>query len=424
MIIIQLCPELLNSHFLQHGFKRQESTTHAAYTVRETINHYINTESSLFICTLDAEKAFDKVWWIGLFYKLIDVISYVIWFVLFTYYQLSTFAVLYKDTMSSIQQIFCGVKQGGILSPYLFAFFINDLIILLYESPYGTYIDKTFTGVVAYADDILLLSTMARGLQAMLNIAYNYCRKWHLRLNPNPGKTDIICFNHKVSDQSLFYLGQDTITITTELEHLGFVWNTNDKFLLQSHGNLKIQKFKAACYAFIHRGIQKFHPNTIKKIFFGQLEPLLYGMGLCEFNHSVFSKWSQEIRSIIKTLFNCSKYCSNHLFKVFDIPSLHEIIAKRISINLRLIFNIRYTQDILFFTKRQVNSKFMVHMAMLHYHLNIYDYFYLKRYRYQRYRKGTNGIIDSLQFLLTNWHLSQCRKQFYDFLHMNCNHPT
>jgi len=59
------------------------------------------------------------------------------------------------------------VRQGGILSPLLFSVYIDDLLNELRVSGYGIHIGSLFTSVIAYADDICILSCSCYGLQKM-----------------------------------------------------------------------------------------------------------------------------------------------------------------------------------------------------------------------------------------------------------------
>jgi len=63
---------------------------------------------------------------------------------------------------------------GGILSPCLFAVYIDDLITHLKNSGYGIYVGQIFTGCALYADNIALLSASCYGLHNLVNICKLY----------------------------------------------------------------------------------------------------------------------------------------------------------------------------------------------------------------------------------------------------------
>ena len=71
-ILLDKMPELHQTHRNQFGFKRFTSCTHALFAVKETIVKYAENGSPCHVVSLDAEKAFDKVWRVGLFSKLKD----------------------------------------------------------------------------------------------------------------------------------------------------------------------------------------------------------------------------------------------------------------------------------------------------------------------------------------------------------------
>ena len=68
--------------------------------------------------------------------------------------------------------VLCGVRQGGVLSPALFALYVDDLVSQLRDSGYGIHVGSLFVGCVLYADDIVLLSASCDGLQKLVNILY------------------------------------------------------------------------------------------------------------------------------------------------------------------------------------------------------------------------------------------------------------
>ena len=68
-----------------------------------------------------------------------------------------------------------GIKQGCILSPTLFSLYLNDLNDCFDISCDPVVIDTTKISSLLYADDIVLLSNTAEGLQNALNKLRNFC---------------------------------------------------------------------------------------------------------------------------------------------------------------------------------------------------------------------------------------------------------
>ena len=66
--------------------------------------------------------------------------------------------------------ITAGVRQGAILSPFLFNVYIDSLIESLAESGHGLHLQGVFLGCIVYADDILLISKTVCGMQKMLDV--------------------------------------------------------------------------------------------------------------------------------------------------------------------------------------------------------------------------------------------------------------
>ena len=50
------------------------------------------------------------------------------------------------------------LKQGGVLSPGLFAVYTDGLLLRLQESGIGCHMGGHYAGALAYADDITLIS--------------------------------------------------------------------------------------------------------------------------------------------------------------------------------------------------------------------------------------------------------------------------
>ena len=69
-----------------------------------------------------------------------------------------------EHTISNYCIVRNGVKQGGVLYPLLFSIYTDSLLKRLEESGVGCHMGGHFTGALAYADDITLLSPSMPGL--------------------------------------------------------------------------------------------------------------------------------------------------------------------------------------------------------------------------------------------------------------------
>ncbi|CAF0953249.1 unnamed protein product [Brachionus calyciflorus] len=120
------------------------------------------------------------MWRDGLFFKLINLIEDSIWRILYKYYSLSKICIkFYKKTpLSAPFLISEGVKQGGKLSSHLFNLYINDLIDDCKILNLGAKIGNFNVSIIAYCDDIILLSPLSNHLQHLLNKIHEYSILW------------------------------------------------------------------------------------------------------------------------------------------------------------------------------------------------------------------------------------------------------
>ena len=67
-------------------------------------------------------------------------------------------------------QICFSVKQGGVLSPILYAIETDGLLKRLQDTGVGCYMGHRFSGALAYADDITLLSPSRSGMAILVKL--------------------------------------------------------------------------------------------------------------------------------------------------------------------------------------------------------------------------------------------------------------
>ena len=75
------------------------------------------------------------------------------------------------NSFSNFIALKCGVRQGGVLSPYLFSVCIDDIVRIVQKSNFGCHFGVC---IILYADDILLLAPSVYGLQVICSGGISY----------------------------------------------------------------------------------------------------------------------------------------------------------------------------------------------------------------------------------------------------------
>ena len=81
-----------------------------------------------------------------------------------------------------------GTKQGGILSPTLFAVYMDGLFDRLNSLNVGCRVGTHFAGALGYADDLNLLCPTLYGLRRMINVCEDYAREYDIIFNGTKSK--------------------------------------------------------------------------------------------------------------------------------------------------------------------------------------------------------------------------------------------
>ncbi len=129
----------------------------------------------MFAVFIDASKAFNHVQYCKLFNELVNRnISPLVLRLLLNMYTKQQLQVRWGNAMSQQFTVCNGVKQGGVLSPILFAVYIDGLLGRLKESGIGCYMGNSYVGGMGYADDIKLLCPSLNGMQQMVDMCVDY----------------------------------------------------------------------------------------------------------------------------------------------------------------------------------------------------------------------------------------------------------
>jgi len=169
----------------QFGFKQGLSTSHAIYTVRHTVEFYTARSSTVNLCAIDISKAFDRMNHHGLFLKLMQrKVPVNLLCVIENWFNTGMTCVQWCSTFSDTYCLLRGIRQGGVLSPYLFALYINDIIRGVEEQNVGCTTGFVSICIILYADNILLLApSVNNALQLLLHTCEVELRELDLYVN-------------------------------------------------------------------------------------------------------------------------------------------------------------------------------------------------------------------------------------------------
>jgi len=134
----------------------------------QTVDHFVRNGSDVFMSSLDAREAYNRVNHVKLFDKLIDRgFPSMLMNVLLDWYGKTFSIVRWAGCYSRCISVKSDIRQGGrpILSPLLFNIYIDSLIHALRVSDLGCHLGHVYVGCIAYADDIILLSASLINLQ-------------------------------------------------------------------------------------------------------------------------------------------------------------------------------------------------------------------------------------------------------------------
>ena len=198
----------------QFGFKKGLSCNHAVYSTRRIVESIIKGGNTANLCSIDLSKAFDKVNHFGLYLKLMKRRIPVELLAVLENWLSGCFAcVSWNGAWSQMFGVSFGVRQGSVLSPFLFNIYLDDLAKI------NSCVKRLF--VVIYADDILLIAPSVTDLEHLLrmcetelnflDMAINSSKSCCMRIGPRCG---ISCANISTRDGR-------TLSWASELRYLG-----------------------------------------------------------------------------------------------------------------------------------------------------------------------------------------------------------
>ena len=184
-------------HPNQFGFRARMGTDHAISALDRVISGRKARGKATWVAFVDLKKAYPSVFLKGLWTALaMKGVGPTVLASLQAMYQGASTTIHVPGVPSDGSKVEYtkGVREGAVLSPFLFDIFIDDLLRSLEDASLGVSELGLWLGALAYADDIALLASTREELEAMLNLLDHWCKKWRMVLGEGPTKSAIVVF--------------------------------------------------------------------------------------------------------------------------------------------------------------------------------------------------------------------------------------
>lgn len=193
-----------------YGFHTGYSATDALALIRSAIETANITGQTLYMATLDIQKAYNKIPKEAMIESLKRIRvpnTFIGWI-----RALLTQRKLYIETPYGQTETFKstrGLPQGGTISPILWSIFYNPLLIQLDQETRGYKIKNESITASAFADDLHPMSETAEDLQKQLNIISEYLRMMKMKMCASKCKILSTCKIPSLELVKLLFPGPD-----------------------------------------------------------------------------------------------------------------------------------------------------------------------------------------------------------------------
>ena len=227
--IINCCNESLITHSNQFAYKKGGGYEKVVFYVNLVINYFMQHNSKVFVNTLDASAAFDRINIYGMLSKLMKLnVNFSIVRILLSWYTKFGAQVKWAGELSRFFEIRSDERQGGLASAFLFTVYVDDLLNELNECRLGCFLGDMWLGAIMYADDLILISGSVIQMHNMLKKCAVFGTNMDLTFNAI--KSFYYCTDHNIRIE--FKINNSVILFAgSNFNHLGAELGVKQKLL-------------------------------------------------------------------------------------------------------------------------------------------------------------------------------------------------
>lgn len=311
----------------QFGFVAHRGTTTAISLAHDVGMYCLSRNTPLYMCSLDAEGAFDGIPFPVIFKKAAASMPECCWRLMYTWYGGMHVTIKWRGQLSQRIPVLKGTRQGGLTSPLLFNLFYKDLISSLNTASCGVTIRGKRFNVFCYADDVLLASTTPSGLQKLIDTAVRYITTHGLRFNP--AKTNCFTFGRpSFNTMPVWTIEGQTLDHVDHLVYLGATLKNDGG---AAHINRRVQAAQKAFYGLQGAGLcfRGVTPQVASHLFsVGVRTVLSYGCEAIRLSKMSLKKLESTQGKLVKAFLGLRKIShTTPLIQALGIPSLESTIG-------------------------------------------------------------------------------------------------
>ena len=223
----------------------------------------------------------------------------------------------------------CGVRQGGVLSPYLFAIFIDSVFTRIQSYPFGCTVKWYCMSIFLYADDIVLLAPSISAIQdllhaceielAWLDMSLDASKTTSMRIGPR--------YKHKCSE--LTTMDGHEIPWSNAIRYLGVYLASSKNFsILLDYAKKSFYRAFNGVFGKVGRVASE---NVVVELLNTKCLPiLLYWLEACPLTKTQLNSLNYVISSSFRKIFNVrSNEIVDFCRYMFHCSNIEDILSMR-----------------------------------------------------------------------------------------------
>ena len=312
--ILSVLEEKVHFNSRQFGFAKGTCTSDACFLLKETVHSYMKNNGRAFSVFVDLSKAFDMVDHCILGKKLLEKsIPPDIVLLIMCYLRNQSARVCWNGSSGDFYDINQGVRQGGILSPFLFKLYIDELLSDISDLKVGCRLGLIRLNIIGYADDLVLIADSVENLNILYNLLRQNILGLKLKLNINKSKCMIFEKGNLYKNLKDISLMGDKFEVVDNYKYLGHI--IQKQLLDVDDANFRLNSFYGK-FNSIYRNFRDVSVETLLFLFNSYCVPD-YGLGLWDtgvlFNKQIFKTFKVAYSNALKKIIGAPRYSSSHV---------------------------------------------------------------------------------------------------------------